>query len=329
MSGRTEERRILFVGVDGGGTKTLAHVTDGQFEVLGEGLAGPSNLLRAGVERSVLAVERAVCIACLKAGVRLNEITAAGIGLAGVNHARHNATMLRALRRRLPIRSMLLVSDAQAAVAGAADLEPGVVIIAGTGSVAYGIDARGRTAQSGGWGPVMGDEGSGNDIARRSLAAVAGALDGRLPPTSLTERICTHYGVERTEDLLTVIYDPERKAQQALPSLAKLVVEEAQAGDEVARGLLDEAGRELGAAVVAVIRRLQLEASAFRVAYVGGVFGAGELVIAPMREMIDEVAPRAVVAPPLFGPTIGAAKLAAHDTLAEYRERDWPVAKGA
>lgn len=328
MSVRTDEGRVLYVGVDGGGTKTLAQVTDANFRVLGEGRSGASNFLRAGLEQAALAVERAICIACLKAGVRLADVRAAGIGLAGVSHSRHNATMLRALRRRLPFRSMLLVGDAQAAVAGATDLEPGVVVISGTGSVAYGVDALGRTAISGGWGPVMGDEGSGHDIARHALSAVASALDGRMPETTLTPRVCAHFGVERAEDLPAVIYDPERNAQEGLASLAKIVEEEARAGDAVARSILADAGRSLGELVVAVVKRLGLEASAFRVAYVGGVFGAGDLVIEPLERVVEAVAPRAVVTEPLFGPAIGAAKLAAQEAAGERPEESWALASG-
>lgn len=309
----SEEQPTLYAGVDGGGTKTLAHVTDDAFRVLGEGRAGPSNFLRAGLEPAALAVERALCLACIDAGVRLDEIATVGIGLAGVNHPTHHRTMLNALRRRVSVRPMLLVGDTQAAVAGATDLEPGVVIISGTGSVAYGIDGSGRTAQAGGWGPVMGDEGSGYDISRHALAAVAGSHDGRLPPTSLTPRVCAHFGVATVADLLTVVYDPDRRGRLELSSLSTIVADEARAGDAVARDILARAGRELGATVAAVIRRLDLERSSFRVAYVGGVFNSAELVLDPLRETIAAVAPFAEVAPPLFGPTIGAAKLAARN----------------
>jgi N-acetylglucosamine kinase-like BadF-type ATPase len=325
MGETSNDHRTLYVGVDGGGTKTLAVITDGQFRVIGEGLSGPSNFLRVGVEEATLAVERAVCIACLKAGVRLENITAAGFGLAGVQHHEHNATMLRALRRRLPFRDVTLVSDARSALAGATDLQPGVVVIAGTGSVAFGVDALGRTAQSGGWGPMMGDEGSGYDIARHALTAVACALDGRCAQTTLTARVCERFGVASPDDLLPAVYGSERKHAE-LASLAQIVEEEASAGDEVARSILADAGRSLGDAVVAVVRRLRVEQSAFMVGYVGGVFNAGALVLGPMEERIAEVAPRAVVRAPLLGPAIGATKLAAHE-LGRSR-RHLPAASG-
>jgi N-acetylglucosamine kinase-like BadF-type ATPase len=312
MGERLPGGQSWYVGVDGGGTKTYAVVTDTSFHEVGEGRAGPSNFLRAGLEPAVHAVERAVCLACLDAGVRLRDVRAAGFGLAGVHHPKHHAAMYRALRSRFPFRSIMLTTDARAAVAGATDLRPGVVVISGTGSVAFGVDAHGRMAQSGGWGPVMGDEGSGTDIARRALAAVAGSADGRLPPTTLVERVCRRFGVASPEDLLTVVYDPARDKRAELADLPVIVEAAARSGDAVAQSILADAGRDLAATVVAVVRRLGLEAEPVPVAYVGGVFGAGELVLGPLGDAVRRAVPLAEIAPPLYGPAVGAAKLAVH-----------------
>jgi N-acetylglucosamine kinase-like BadF-type ATPase len=311
MRGRRGEKQLCFVGVDGGGTKTHAVVTDHELNVLGDGLAGPSNFLRVGVEPAVAAVEAAVAEACARAGVPLSRVTAIGIGLAGVDHPVHRRTMREALAKRLPVAELVLVGDAQCAVAGATDLAPGVVVIAGTGSVALGVDAKGRMARSGGWGPTMGDEGSGYDIARRALAAVAGALDGRAPETSLTRRVCEHLGVAGPEDLPSVVYDPARGSQQKIASLGRLVAEEARAGERVAREIVERAGQDLAAAMVAVIRRLGLRNAAFPVAYVGGVFGIGDLILDELRGALAEVAPKAYLVEPLRVPAVGAARLAA------------------
>jgi N-acetylglucosamine kinase-like BadF-type ATPase len=311
MQGRRIAKPIYFVGVDGGGTKTHAVVVDRHFDVLGDGLAGPSNFLQVGLEPAVEAVRKAVAGACERAGIRADEVAAAGVGLAGVDHPTHRRTMREALAKRLPVRGLALYSDAQCAVAGATDLKPGVVVIAGTGSIALGVDARGRTARSGGWGPTMGDEGSGYDIARRALAAVAGARDGRAPATSLTRRVCEHFGVAGTEDLPSVVYDPAGGSQRRIASLGRLVAEEARAGDAVAREILERAGRDLGAALAAVVRRLGLQKEAFPVAYVGGVFGGGTHVLEELRRALAEVAPKAYLAEPIYGPAVGAAKLAA------------------
>lgn len=310
MGEQIAQERTLYIGVDGGGTKTYAVVTDEAFQPLGEGRAGPSNCLRVGPAHAALAVERSVALACLDAGVHLRDVRIAGMGIAGIDHPKHHAAMYRALRARFPFRTLLLTTDSRAAVAGAADLAPGVVIVAGTGSVAFGVDAEGHAARAGGWGPIMSDEGSGHYIAHRALAAVARATDGRLPPTSLVERVCARFGVETAEDLLPVIYDPSRKGLLDISDLSKAVEEEARRGDAVAGEILVDAGRELAELVVAVVRRLHLEETPLLVAYVGGVFNSGELVLDPLRDGIRRVAPHAELGEPLFGPAIGAAKLA-------------------
>jgi N-acetylglucosamine kinase-like BadF-type ATPase len=126
----------------------------------------------------------------------------------------------------------------------------------------------------------------------------------------MTDAVCRHFDVASPPDLPPVIYESPVKVMREIAQLARIVVDAASAGDAVALSILDEAARELARAVVAVIERLELQHETFRVAYVGGVFEAGEVVVAPMGEAIKAVAPRAFVAPPLNPPVIGAAKLA-------------------
>lgn len=314
---------MLLVGVDGGGTKTAALLTDSQLVPLGRGLSGPSNFLRVGLETAVRSVLLAVEEACAQAGVTLRDITALGIGLGGVDHPTHHRRMRDALFAELAARTgalgasstptrwgpdnVLLTTDAEIALAGATDCQPGIVIISGTGSIAYGMNNRGQRARSGGWGPTFGDEGSGYDIARRALRAVVSSYDGRLQATLLTERVCRYFGIESPADLPPIIYGSEKIN---IASLTELVIETAREGDTIARQILRDAGEELARAVVAVIRRLRMQQDEFLVCYVGSVFLAGELILEPLRERIGAVAPRATLAPPLFPPTIGAIKLA-------------------
>jgi N-acetylglucosamine kinase-like BadF-type ATPase len=217
--------------------------------------------------------------------------------------------MKDALDRALGLDTLELVTDARAALEGALDGRAGVVLIAGTGSIAMGINSKGEMARSGGWGPTISDEGSGYDIARRALKAVISSFDGRSPETSLTEIICKRLGISNPSDLPGVIYNSDSEPVE-IASLAELVAEAARNGDEVAREILAEAGRELGQLAVSVIERLELQAESFRIACVGSVFKSGEFVLKGLRAAVERVAPRAEIGPPLFPPEIGAAKLA-------------------
>jgi N-acetylglucosamine kinase-like BadF-type ATPase len=308
-SARRPSSRRAVVGVDGGGTKTRAVILDADFRVLGEGLAGASNPLRVGIAGAAAAIREAIDRACEAAKLRRTDLIAAEIGLAGARRRELNARMREALLG-LGIGEIVVVGDADIALYGATEGEPGLIVIAGTGSICCGINARRKTICAGGWGPIAGDEGAGAWIARRALRAIAHAVDGRGPATSLTAAACGYFHVTNPDDLSTAIYSPNM-TNERLAGFAKDVIEAAKAKDRVARELLWEGGRELGSAAVAVIRNLKLEREAFEVAYVGGVFeGAGELVVAPMREIVIQVAPKAHLGPPRFSPAVAAARMA-------------------
>ncbi len=301
--------RRAVVGVDGGGTKTHAVIMDMNFAVLGEGFAGPSNPLRVGVASAAAAVREAIDKACEVARVRRTDLVAAEIGLAGARRKELSARMREALNG-LGVAQLAVVSDADIALYGATEGAPGVIVIAGTGSISCGINARRKLVCAGGWGPIAGDEGSGSWIARRALRAIAHAADGRGSQTSLTGAACGYFHCSDPNDLSTAIYAPTI-TNERLAGFGKLVIEAAQAKDRIAREIMSEAGKELGLAVAAVIRTLKLERDEFPVAYVGGVFAsAGELVLAPMREEVKKIAARARFGPPRFAPAVAAARMA-------------------
>ena len=153
------------------------------------------------------------------------------------------------------------------------------------------------------------DEGSGSWIARRALQAVARASDGRGRKTSLVEAACEFFNVSKAEDLSTAVYAPNM-TNNRIAGFGRHVIEAAKRRDQVARAIVEEAGRELAQAACAVIRKLRMEHERFQVAYVGGVFAAGALMLDPLREEVTALAPRAFLAPPLLAPAEAAARMA-------------------
>lgn len=308
MSPRRIHGRELVLGVDGGGTKTRAIITDARQRVLGEGISGPSNPLRVGIGNAASAIREAIDGACAKAGVQRADIVAAEIGLAGVRRGDLRMRMREALSG-LGIHSIDVVTDADIALFGATQGEPGLVIIAGTGSICCGLNAQGKHLCAGGWGPLAGDEGSGSWIARRALQAMARANDGRGTETVLGVAACSYFNVATTDDLLIAIYAPGM-TNDRIAGFGKHVIETAQEGDRVAREIVADAGRELGIAAAAVIRKLRMGRERFQVGYVGGVFAAGDLLLDSLREEIARVAPQAFLAPPHLAPALAAARMA-------------------
>ena len=300
--------RAYVLGVDGGGTKTQAVILDAQGRVAGEGLAGPSNPLRVGVSSAAASVRESFDRALASAGLRRADMAAAQVGLAGVRREDLRERVRESLLS-LGVGTVEVSTDAEIALYGATGGEPGVVVIAGTGSICCGVNARGRRACAGGWGPLAGDEGSGSWIARRGLQAVARAADGRGAQTSLVGPCLEYFKVNAVEDLSTAIYAPSM-TNERIAGFGRHVLEAAAAGDEVAGRIVEEAGRELGQAAAAVVRQLRMERERFQAACVGGVFNAGELVFEPLRETLERTAPRVYLAPPHHPPAHAAALMA-------------------
>src|SRR5262249_40842429 len=197
-------------------------------------------------------------------------------------------------------------NDARIALTGAIGFGGGVVVIAGTGSVAFGRKEEGAEARAGGWGPIIGDEGSGYGIARAGLAAIMRAHDGRGPATKMTEILKERHDM-KPEDLPPFVYATTTQTGD-IARFGKLVVEAAPDRGAAAAASPERGGR--GGAIGAVGRRLHMVQSAFRVAYVGGAFRAGDRLRAPMREPVRAEAPKAEIGPPRHTPVEGAAQMA-------------------
>src|ERR1044072_636114 len=232
------------VGVDGGGTKTEAVIIDANQRVIGEGRAGPSNPLRVGIAGAAAAVREAIDHACAAAKLLRGDLIAADVGLGGARRKELRERMRETLMP-LGIGDIEVVTDADIALYGATDGAPGLVVIAGTGSICCGMNARGKKFCAGGWGPVAGDEGAGAWIARRALRAIAWASDGRGPQTLLTELACNYFHVSTADDLTTAIYAPTI-TNERIAGFGKDVVEAAKKKDPIAEGIILEGGRELG-----------------------------------------------------------------------------------
>lgn len=301
----------FFLGVDGGGTKTACALCDEDGRILAFSAGGPSNHLSLpGGEEALREVLRYVVGSALsQAGIAPRRVSSACLALAGVGLAGESAVAARAATEVVPADDIVVENDAVAALVGATAKSWGVVVISGTGSIAVGIDRTGRRVRAGGWGYLIGDEGSGYDIGKRGLAAVARAHDGRGNYTILVEKALAHYGLKTPDELRSVLYRSETRAKD-VASFAPLVVAAAHEGDAVSVDILRSAGRELGLSAAAVVKALGFGDEEFAVAPCGSVFKAGELVIDPFRSEVLRAAPSARIVSPRFPAVIGALMIA-------------------
>ncbi|HXG89112.1 MAG TPA: BadF/BadG/BcrA/BcrD ATPase family protein [Vicinamibacterales bacterium] len=297
---------MYVLGIDAGGTKTVCYLADSNGRIVGEGRGGGANLQAHGeleVEKVLHAVvEQAI-------GDRAILPVSVCLGVAGVDR-KEDDQIVRAIMRRLGFRAhALVVNDALVAlVAGAGD-DPGVVLIAGTGSIAYGVNADGFAARSGGWGYVLGDEGSGYWIGRRALTAVVRAADARGPQTRLTSLVLEHFQLTRVDGLVREVYDKGLR-RQSIAALGGVVEQARVEGDVVASEILRSAGEELARAGASVIGRLQMRGHSFRTVLAGGMFKVIPWLADDVVRRLAEVAPRTVVTRLDVEPAIGAVHLA-------------------
>jgi N-acetylglucosamine kinase-like BadF-type ATPase len=308
-NGRKRTNHQLYLGVDGGGTKTQIALMNSAGEVQCEGFAGPSNPLRVGVETAVSNIIKAINEACDIGGASRGDIVAATLGLAGVRRADLKQRVRESFLGRLGIRKTEVVTDAEIALYATTLGKPGLVVIAGTGSVCLGKNENGEIAISGGWGPLAGDEGGGVGIAQQALHSVAKASDGRGIPTSLSQRASEYFRASGPENLIVAIYSPQVDNTR-IAGFARLVVETALEGDVIAVRILEEAGRELGLAACAVIEKLGLSRRKVPIGRVGSIFQAGELLTDPMLETVRKCASAAYLTEPLMPPPHAAALMA-------------------
>jgi N-acetylglucosamine kinase len=300
------------LGLDGGGTKTVALVVNERGRVLGRGESGPANYHTAGLGPASENIQQAVTTAISDSGLVPQALSYAFLAMAGVDRTTDRQVMAGVTARlglTCPIR---LEHDAIAALAGATGGQPGAVVIASTGSIAFGEDGQGNHARAGGYGPLLGDEGSGYDIGRKALIAALRHEDGRSPSTVLTERIKKRFLLDNMPEMINLVYgNPAPLQRPEIAGLAPLVVEAAREGDYISREILRVAGRELGLLAAAVLQRLNWEpGETVRVSGIGAVFTAGNILTLPMEQVIHSACPQAEMCQPKHTPAYGAALLA-------------------
>ncbi len=255
----------LFAGVDGGGSKTLAVVVDGEGQERGRGTAGSSNYAAVGLDPAIAEIRAAISKAARAAGSE-EPIAAAWIGLAGVDRPADHDALLPHLRQVAG--RVQLTNDADLVLTALPDAV-GIAAITGTGSIMRGRDARGTAARVGGWGHIIGDEGSGYELGRLALQAASRAADGRGPATTLVDAILRTWNLRDPGDMISQVYHHEDKA--AIARLSSLVFEQAQDGDSVARKLVDRAAAELALGIVTVSHQLDFADGPLPLALAGGL----------------------------------------------------------
>jgi len=297
-----------YLGIDGGGTKTRCVVGD-EHAVLGKAVSGGSNLVRLGAERARESLHTVIRQACAAGKVSLEQIDAICVGASGAGSVEVRSKIRRIvedLDPRLARRRIEVVGDTVIALEAAFGSEPGMVVIAGTGSIAFGRDRAGNTVRAGGWGFAVSDEGSGQWIGRHAVSEILRARDeGR--ETALTGPILEAWKLRGMEE---VVAFANSTPPPEFPRLFPVVLRAAEGGDAVAKELLARAGRELAELAAIVLRRVAPLPPHVPVATTGSVFRQSEEVRGIFYNRLSELFPGIELRKDIFDPAMGALALA-------------------
>lgn len=303
---------MLVAGIDGGGTKTEGVVLNESGEVVARARSGGVNLNFVSLEECERSVGE-VLTQLAEAVEREQVVRIYSVMLADIPPLRSY------IQQAFPQAEWRGAHEHRAVLAAGGVLEPyGIGVVAGTGSSTVGWRGEDKHVSVGGWGMLLGDEGSATDIAIQALRAVARAADGRGESTILREEMMDYFGLKHLWEITRRVYR-DNLPRHVLAGFAVRVSQAADAGDRVAQRILREAGEALGNDVLVVARRLFTPEEVFPVVLGGGVFQAGEWVIAPLRERVLAEYPRAQIILPDVSPAVGLARLALREITCSRR----------
>ena len=283
-------------------------VADEANTVLGRGQAGPGNPRAAGFETAQANIEAAIEAAFADAKLPRQSVAAACFGLAGAGRLGEQEQITSWAKERLLATRVRVTGDAEPILAAAAPDNCGIALICGTGSLAWGRNRDGKVARCGGWGYLLGDEGSAYAIARAGLRAAVRSADGRGPLTSLLARFQTELAASTPQDLIERVYSPQM-TRERLAGLAHIVFDGALR-DPAASQIIADAATDLAEMIVVLCRQLQFPAGGYILGVTGGVMLNETLLREGVLQCLehDGAAPAAVI--PVAEPVRGAVALA-------------------
>ena len=300
----------LVLGLDGGGTQTRVLAADLDGRSMGTGAAGACNLAAVSPGEALAAALSAADDALERAGGSRADVASVCAGVAGASYTERRALFLLGLQAAFPHAGVSVEPDYAIALTGATGGEPGMIVIAGTGSAAYGENAAGETHRTGAYGYLIDDGGSGYGVGREALAAVLRAADGTGAATALTERVLAALHLHSLSEIVPGVYGGGL-SRVTIAGLSRTVASASEDGDTVARAILLRAGGTLAQLAHGITLRLFAEEAApFPVVTIGGLWNAGDVLADVFARSLRRFAPAAVITPPLYPPVAGAVQRA-------------------
>lgn len=301
----------MFLGVDGGGSKTAFALIDNQGKLVAEHLAPSCYYIETGLQATRDILHNGTMQVLANAGANLHDLQFAFFGLPAYGEDSRLLKQLDQIAAHfLPQARYCCDNDMVNGWAAAFGGEDGINLIAGTGSIAYGVRQR-QAARCGGWGELFSDEGSAYWIAIQGLSAFSRMSDGRQPKTALYDLFKTHFDIRQDLDMSAVVLNQWQAKRSKIASLARVVYHAAQTDDIVARHIFIRAAQELALLIDSTRQKLAYSpGESVNVSCSGGVFSAREMIMSPLRQALGQYTQHYVVHTPKYSPAIGAAHYA-------------------
>ncbi len=295
---------MFYLGVDAGGTNTSLALITKDGEVRSHLLTGELDLQALDFNKMRKSLAEALGTLCGRAGIGRRDISYSVWGLPGYGEDLRDSLYLeKMVGEILANTKYTCINDVEIAWAGALTGKPGLHLVAGTGSIGFGKDTKGKTARSGGWSEIFGDEGSAYWLGIELLRLFSKQADFRLERSILYNLLQNHYCLKRDSDLIGQVR--EAKSRKDIARLAMIATQAARSGDNNALALFRRAAYELSLTAKALLKQLSFSPSTkIPLSYSGGVFRAGELILAPLEECLAGT--DITLQPPILQPVLGA-----------------------
>lgn len=306
------KKEKYYIGIDGGGTKTHAVIANANGVVLDEHFAGPTNFQIIGESQSAEIILELIESCCESVSCKPSAIASVVAGITGAGRIEEQQRIVKAVsqyakQKKIRLEKFIVESDARIALEGAFKGEPGIILIAGTGSIAFGKDAKGKIHRVGGWGRILGDEGSGYYLGRLGLSAVAHHLDERGKKTILTSMLAKKFKLIDQASIINAVY----RKDFDVAAVAPLVLEAAAKKDESCIMIVEHAVFEL-ADHVRVISEKILKSSTGKVkskihlSLIGGLLANNTLLSTLLQRYLSSNLPHLEMIQPMASPAYGA-----------------------
>lgn len=295
---------MYFLGVDGGGTKTSFVLSDEKGGIRGRFYSGGSDFISRSKTEVTEVINNGIAQACASAGISKADITYGVLGFSGYGETRSSAQELDEIcANALSPDTFTCVSDSVIAWAGSLAMKPGINVIAGTGSIVFGMNSKGDSARASGWGAYC-DEGSCQWFGNKAVGIFTKQADGRLPRTPLYGIIKEYFKLEEDLYFCHILNSELAGRLSSLARLQPLVEKAYDLGDPHARALYEQAAEELWLAVETAAKKLEFNGEKYFVSYSGGLFKSGDRILTPLRRKAKNQP--AVFEEPNFEPDLGA-----------------------